>query len=103
MRAWKMTAGLAVAALIAALLAPRLFGAASTDPVASPASPVPRVPATSIEPPHPRADLVREKRQRESGAIPEVQQLIQAPPPTVPQPDPRLDDEWMDMVDCGMG
>jgi hypothetical protein len=107
MRAWKMTAGLAVAALLAAFFAPRLLGSSPVPesyppprelevPIA-PASRVAEVPKIAEVPQVP----VR-RSPEQVDPIPELQNPLQLP--VVPTtPDPTLEENWLDMVDCGMG
>ncbi|MEZ4318416.1 MAG: hypothetical protein R3F61_12970 [Myxococcota bacterium] len=120
MRAWKMTAGLAVVALVAAVLAPRLFPQVApveaplvVEPVVTvgeiapvrsvpvpvvrqiPITPVPVLPAV---PRVPEVPAIPARRDVTSTGIPELSTPIVPTPP-----DPKLDDVWMDMVDCGMG
>ena len=85
MRRWTMTFVLGAAAVAAAVLAPRLLA---------------EVEATVTAPTTATAPIPEVSSQDGPGC-----ELVPAQPKAVevPQPQPELDDFWIDAVDCGLG
>jgi hypothetical protein len=106
MRAWKMTAGLAVAALVAALFAPRLMSVLNPTPACS-------EPIGASTPTHPTlvdTGIARPSPRPQQALIPEMshpptRQPAQPVPVATPTPpDPGLEGFWGDACPaCGRG
>ena len=103
MRRWIPTAILATTAVAAALIAPRLMAAAPVEPAPVGCKNADAVAVVDSPDSIPRrvVELVQAIAQ---GALPASIPEIDVPSPVEPaQPDPDLEDFWIEMVDCGMG